>query len=47
LWNLARRPPRTLGELADVEDCGPWRRETYGEEILALLSGAESAPDRG
>ena len=40
LWDLARRPPRTHGELADITDFGPWRRERYGEEILALLSGA-------
>jgi ribonuclease D len=40
LWDLARRPPRTRGELADIADFGPWRRETYGEEILALLSRA-------
>jgi ribonuclease D len=38
LWDLARRPPRTYGELAQITDFGPWRRETYGEEILALLS---------
>jgi ribonuclease D len=40
LWDLARRPPRTHGELADIADFGPWRRETYGAEILALLSRA-------
>ena len=40
LWDLARRPPRTHGELADITDFGSWRRERYGEEILALLSGA-------
>ena len=38
LWDLARRPPRTHDELADIADFGPWRRETYGAEILALLS---------
>lgn len=40
LWDLARRAPRTLGELAHITDFGPWRRETYGEEILAVLSDA-------
>jgi hypothetical protein len=34
LWDLARRPPRTRGELADIADFGPWRRGTYGHEIL-------------
>ena len=37
LWDMARRPPRTRDDLAQVADFGPWRRETYGEEILALL----------
>jgi ribonuclease D len=37
LWELARRQPRTHAELAHIADFGPWRRETYGEEILALL----------
>jgi ribonuclease D len=37
LWDLARRSPRTHGELAHIADFGPWRRETYGDEILALL----------
>ena len=37
LWDLARRPPRTRGDLAHITDFGPWRRETYGDEILALL----------
>jgi ribonuclease D len=38
LWDLARRPPRTRADLAQIADFGPWRRETYGEEILALLA---------
>lgn len=38
LWDLARRPPRTHGDLAHITDFGPCRRETYGVEILALLS---------
>lgn len=37
LWDLARRPPRTHGDLAQVTDFGPWRRELYGAEILALM----------
>ncbi len=38
LWALARRVPRSLADLAQIEDLGPWRRETYGEEILKVLS---------
>ena len=44
LLDLARRAPRTHGELAHIEDFGPWRRDTYGEEILALLSRAANPP---
>ncbi len=43
LWDLARRPPRTLDELAHITDFGPWRRETYGTEILALLASGAKA----
>jgi ribonuclease D len=38
LWELARRPPHTPGDLAQIRDLGPWRRAAYGAEILALLS---------
>ena len=37
LWDMARRPPRSLDDLAGIADFGPWRREAYGKEILALL----------
>lgn len=40
LWDLARRPPRSQDDLAQIADFGPWRRDTYGAEILALLSRA-------
>jgi len=39
LWDLARRPPRSHDDLASIADFGPRRRELYGKEILALLSG--------
>ena len=44
LLDLARRAPRTYGELADIKDFGPWRRQTYGEEVLALLARATHSP---
>lgn len=37
LWEIARRFPRRLEELADVPGLGPWRLEQYGREILAAL----------
>lgn len=40
LWDLARRPPRTLADLADIIDFGPTRRAMYGQEILAVVGGA-------
>jgi len=46
LWDLARRPPSTHDELAHIADFGPWRRETYGAEILALLSRPYPSPGR-
>jgi ribonuclease D len=48
LWDLARRPPRTRDDLIAIADVGPWRRDTYGEEILALLrrGGAPTVPPR-
>ncbi|MGH9253899.1 MAG: ribonuclease D [Vicinamibacterales bacterium] len=44
LWDLARRAPRTHDELTHIMDFGPWRRDTYGDEILALLSRAPDSP---
>jgi ribonuclease D len=41
LWELARRAPRTPAELAAIEDLGPWRRQTYGAEILQVLTKDE------
>lgn len=39
LRDMARRPPRTIEQLAGIADFGPWRRDTYGAEVLALLAG--------
>jgi ribonuclease D len=38
LWELARRPPRTVADLESVSELGPWRRETYGAEIIRALN---------
>lgn len=37
LWDLARRPPRTVADLTAVVDLGPVRRELYGQALLELL----------
>lgn len=39
LRGLSERPPRSLDDLAGITDFGPRRRELYGEEILAVVSG--------
>ncbi len=47
LRDMARRPPRTHDDLAGIVDFGPWRREAYGDELLALLSSAPAAAVSG
>ena len=37
LWALAHANPRSREELTEIAGLGPWRRERYGDEILALL----------
>ena len=38
LWELARRAPRSMQELEEIEHLGPWRRQAYGEEILKVIA---------
>ena len=45
LQDLARRAPRTHDELATIKDFGPWRRNAYGDEILALLVSVAQPSD--
>jgi ribonuclease D len=42
IQDLALRPPSTMEDLAQIADFGPWRRATYGREILALLAGGDA-----
>ncbi len=37
LWDIAFKLPRTLGEMQRINGLGPWRRATYGGEILEIL----------
>ncbi|MFP4344178.1 MAG: ribonuclease D [Anaerolineales bacterium] len=37
LWALAWHPPTSKAELIEVPGIGPWRQETYGADILALV----------
>ena len=38
LWTLAQHAPRTMADLDQVDHIGPWRRQTYGPELLELLN---------
>jgi ribonuclease D len=37
LWDLAERNPQAPAELEEITELGPWRRRTYGDEILRVL----------
>ena len=39
LWEIARYRPRSLRELQDIARLGPWRTQTYGQEILRIVGG--------
>ena len=41
LMALARAHPRTLEELATTGLLGPWRLQTYGEDILQVMAEAQ------
>jgi superfamily II DNA helicase RecQ len=41
LVGIATSRPRTLGELARCKGVGPIRLERWGDEVLAVLEGAE------
>ncbi len=43
LWALARQNPATPEELEDVKDLGPWKRRTYGPDILRILHPEDAA----
>lgn len=40
LKDIAERAPSTLEDLEDIDSLGPWRRETYGRDLVELLVGA-------
>ena len=37
LWDIAGRNPATLEDLGDICGLGPWRRATYGADLLAVV----------
>jgi hypothetical protein len=38
---IAVRVPRSAEQLAEIPTLGPWRRETYGTELLEVLAGTK------
>jgi ribonuclease D len=44
LWTLAHHAPRTLADLDQVDHLGPWRRQTYGPELIDLLNSLPNQP---
>lgn len=38
MWELARNNPQSLDALDNIESLGSWRRKTYGDELIALLT---------
>jgi ribonuclease D len=42
LWEIAQVAPRTPEQLATIRSLGPWRRRTYGEDILRILAGVDT-----
>lgn len=43
LWALAERAPQSLEEMEGIEGLGPWKRRTYGPDILRVLHGRRAA----
>jgi ribonuclease D len=42
LWEMARRAPASAHDLQQLEHLGPWRRATYGAELLRVLGNGTS-----
>lgn len=40
LWEIARRNPAAVEDLRDICGLGPWRRQTYGSALVAVLNGS-------
>ncbi len=42
LWDLAKANPESEADLVDIDSIGSWRRETYGAEIVHLLTANQT-----
>ena len=41
LWDIARRKPASVAELGGIPGLGPWRREAYGADLIAVVNGSD------
>ena len=41
LWEIARRNPASAEDLRGIRGLGPWRRATYGDDLLAIVEGCK------
>ncbi len=39
MWTIARRKPASIDELDNIPGFGPWRRATYGEDLVSVVNG--------
>lgn len=44
LWDLAQKTPTTKTELHQIEGLGPWRLQTYGDELLHVIAQTLNQP---
>jgi ribonuclease D len=42
LWSLAQQIPTSLDEMARIPGIGPWRLQTYGDELLRVIATFEN-----
>ncbi|MBN1177647.1 MAG: HRDC domain-containing protein [Anaerolineae bacterium] len=45
LWEVAEKNPATLADLEHIDSLGPWKRKTYGKDILRVIR-PDTAPKR-
>jgi len=39
MWTIARRKPASVDDLEGIPGLGPWRRATYGADLLSVVNG--------
>lgn len=39
MWAIAQRNPASVDDLEEIPGLGPWRRATYGRDLISVVSG--------